>query len=71
MGLQASSTPSVFSLALSLGTLCSVQWLTVSIGSVTFKIQNKDITGQDQEEHRKNSKGGRKTIGRQLPFFLD
>ena len=69
MGRQTPTTPWVLSLALSLGTLCSVQWLTVSIGSVTLKIQNKDITGQDQEEHRKNSKGGRKTIGRQLPFF--
>jgi hypothetical protein len=31
MGLQTPSAPSVISLTPSLGTLCSVQWLAVSI----------------------------------------
>jgi hypothetical protein len=31
MGLQTPSAPWVFSLAPSLGTLCSVQWMAVSI----------------------------------------
>ena len=31
MGLQAPSAPSILSLALPLGTLCSVQWMAVSI----------------------------------------
>jgi hypothetical protein len=31
MGMQTPSAPSVFSLTPALGTLCSVQWLAVSI----------------------------------------
>jgi hypothetical protein len=31
MGLQTPSAPLVFSLAPSLGTLCSVEWMAVSI----------------------------------------
>jgi hypothetical protein len=36
-GLQASSAPWVLSLAPSLGTLCSVQWMTVSIHFCIFR----------------------------------
>jgi hypothetical protein len=53
MGLQTPSAPCVLSLAPSLGTLCSVQWMAVSIHSCICQVQaeplRKQISGSCQQ----------------------
>jgi hypothetical protein len=46
MGLQTPSAPWVLSLALSLGSLCSVQWMAVSIHFCIYQALAEPLRGQ-------------------------
>jgi hypothetical protein len=60
MGLQTPSVPWVLSLALSLGTLCSVQWMAVSIH---FCIFPESQNTQDTIRKTREAQEGRPKCG--------